>query len=99
MPVVVLPDIPLPQALVRSIVYAVGPVLFRHPTGSPWIVGATGGRRVVRATNGLGLRLRRPAVVACSKISGKASLVDVSALGGNVPCVRLNTPYGADGAS
>lgn len=52
MPVVVLPDVELPHTLVKRVIDELGPVLFRHPTGSAWIVGTTGGRRIVSASNG-----------------------------------------------
>ncbi|MEU8177008.1 asparagine synthase-related protein [Microbispora hainanensis] len=50
MPVVVLPDIHLRPALVDKIVKHVGAVLFRHPSGSPWIIGGDS-RRSVHAGN------------------------------------------------
>lgn len=51
MPVVVLPDIPLPRTLLDDVASQVGPVLFRHPTGAAWIAGTADGRRVLRAAN------------------------------------------------
>ncbi|MFD8530528.1 asparagine synthase-related protein [Streptosporangium canum] len=50
MPVVVLPDIPLRPSLVDEIVKYAGKVLFRHPSGSPWIIGDDS-RRIVHAGN------------------------------------------------
>ncbi|GGM47278.1 asparagine synthase [Micromonospora sonchi] len=52
MPVVVLPDVPVPPALTARIAQLVGTVLFRHPSGRPWIAGTADGRRVVSARTG-----------------------------------------------
>jgi len=52
MPVVVLPDVPVPPALAGRIAEQVGPVLFRHPSGRPWLLGTGDGRRVVSARHG-----------------------------------------------
>lgn len=51
MPVVVLPDIQLPRGLVEDVTNSVGAVLFRHPSGSPWIMGTGDGRRILSARN------------------------------------------------
>ncbi|WDZ86612.1 asparagine synthase-related protein [Micromonospora cathayae] len=48
MPVLVLPDVPLPAPL-RHKVAAAGPVLFHHPSGNPWIVGSAAGRTMLHA--------------------------------------------------
>jgi asparagine synthase (glutamine-hydrolysing) len=48
MPVIVLPDVPLSPSL-RHKVAAAGPVLFRHPSGNPWIAGSADGRTVWHA--------------------------------------------------
>lgn len=50
MPVVVLPDAPVPPALLERILQCAGTVLFRHPSGCPWIVGPDG-QRVAYAEN------------------------------------------------
>ncbi|TDC78639.1 asparagine synthase-related protein [Streptomyces hainanensis] len=52
MPVLVIPDVGLPRALAEEIAAQVGPPLFHHPSGAPWIVGDPGGRRVLSAGNG-----------------------------------------------
>ncbi|MBO0922037.1 hypothetical protein J1G42_14525 [Cellulomonas sp. zg-ZUI222] len=49
MSIVVLPDRPVPPDLAAALAAQVGKVLFRHPSGNAWLVGDTGGRRVVSA--------------------------------------------------
>lgn len=49
MPIVVLPDRPVPHGLAADLAATVGDVLFRHPSGNPWLVGSAEGRRVLSA--------------------------------------------------
>ncbi len=51
MPVVVLPDEPLPPDLAATLTANAGEPLFRHPSGTPWIVGTADGRQVRHARN------------------------------------------------
>lgn len=51
MALAVLPEAPVPHALRRKLALHVGEVLHRHPSGTPWIVGDSGIRRVAQARN------------------------------------------------
>jgi asparagine synthase (glutamine-hydrolysing) len=51
-PLVALPDAPAEPSLQPRIESAVGPVLASHPSGRPWLLGSTDGRRLVTADNG-----------------------------------------------
>lgn len=49
MALVILPDLPLPLAWAERIEKLVGPTLYRHPSGAPWIVGDPAGRALIHA--------------------------------------------------
>lgn len=87
MPLVVLPDEPVEPSLLERIACEVGPALVRHPSGMPWLLGATGGRRMVRASNGsvtvvlVGLAVSPTDEEAlAARLRGKASVNDLDEL-------------------
>ncbi len=79
MPVVVVPDSPLRPGMAASLVARVGPVLFRHPSGRPWILGSLDGRKAISA------RTRDVEVVA---IGNDTSGTDDNALAATLAGVR-----------
>lgn len=52
MPLVALPDAPPEPSLQLRIESGVGPALLSHPSGRPWLLGSTDGRRLITADNG-----------------------------------------------